>query len=482
MTINIAPGVFDIIPNDPETWRSSFLWQYVEKVMRETAAQFGFQEIRTPIFERVELFKRVVGDSSDIVAKEMYAFEDKGGRMMALRPEGTAAVMRAFIENQLQNQSPIQKFFYICPMFRYDRPQAGRYRQHHQFGAEAIGSNTPEQDVELIDLLTTVYTRLGLQNLKVYINSIGEPDARAQFREALKAYLKPHFATLSEESQKRFEQNPLRILDSKDPTDQTIVANAPSILDFLSPESKAHFEKVQSYLKLLNIDFEVNPRLVRGLDYYNGTVFEVVAGDLGAQNSVGGGGRYDGLLKMLGGQDLPAIGFGCGIERTIQTMLKQNVTLPADQGVSLFIIPLGEEAQNECFTMTHYLRQQGISVQMDYSGRKLNKVMQYANTIKAKHVVVIGENELKTGEVDLKEMATGDVIRIPIKSLLNILKIERDSADFVRSWDEMNRPFDDPREAEYFKRKVEHAIKETQKITNKLKTSLESLKTFLDNV
>lgn len=422
MKVPIPPGVFDIVPEEKQdVWRSSYLWNYLEELCRKTAREYGFLEIRTPIFERTELFQRSAGETSDIVSKEMYVFEDKGKRSMCLRPENTAPVMRSFIENQTQTQNPAGKFFYIGPMFRYDRPQAGRYRQHHQFGAEAIGIASPEQDVELIDLLYTLYSRLGLHGLKVTINSIGDTKDRIAFREALQNFLRPHLDTLSADSKARFETNPLRIMDSKDPADRAIVANAPSILDFLSEEARDHFQTVQNWLQKLGIPYEVNKDLVRGLDYYDRTVFEVVTDKLGAQNSIGGGGRYNGLMKTLGGPDLPAVGFGTGLERTLQTMLKQEVPLPQPYRPTLFLIPLGEEAQQHCFLLLHELRWKNIPAQMDFSGRKLAKVMQYANQIGTKFVAVIGENELKTNEVELKEMATGTTSKVSISSLASIL-------------------------------------------------------------
>ncbi len=423
MKYPIPPGVFDILPIDgQETWKSSYLWSYVEKVMRETARDYGYQEIRTPLFERTELFQRSVGDTTDIVSKEMYTFEDKGGRSLSLRPEGTAPIMRAFIEHQLHQTSSVQKLFYIAPMFRYERAQAGRYRQHHQFGAEAIGNATPEQDVELIDLLYTLYQRLGLQNLTLFINSIGDPASRQAFRQALKEYLTPHASLLSPDSQTRLEVNPLRILDSKDPRDRDIVTHAPSILHFLSEEARAHFEELKRLLNLLRIPYQVNPLLVRGLDYYNKTVFEVVAGELGAQNSIGGGGRYDGLLPDLGGPDLPSIGFGTGIERILQTMIHQNVSLPHPDHPTLFLIALGERAKEVCFELLHVLRQQGISTQMEFSNKKVGKSLQYANHIGATYVAVIGDQELDAQEVELKEMATGHKVKTSFSSLNAILK------------------------------------------------------------
>lgn len=418
MTIPIPPGVFDLLPRDDEAWRQTYLWNYVEDICRRIAQAYGFQEIRTPLFERIELFKRSVGETTDIVSKEMYAFEDRGGRMLALRPEGTAPVMRAFIEKQLHTQNSIHKLFYIAPMFRYERQQAGRYRQHHQFGAEVIGVAAPEQDAELIDMALTLYDQLGIKNLSVSINSLGNPEARITYRERLKEYLRKHFDTLSPDSQTRFETNPLRILDSKSPQDQEIVANAPSILDCLDEESKTHFEKVLKALDILEIPYSVNPKLVRGLDYYNKTVFEVVSGQLGAQNSICGGGRYDGLMKTLGGPDLPTLGFGCGIERVIQTMLKQEATLPEAPTAQLFFIAMGDQAFSFCFKLQHTLRLHNISTQMDYGNRKVTKAMQYANQIKAKHTIVVGEHELASGAAELKNMLTGEKTSITLNNFV----------------------------------------------------------------
>ncbi|MDP1835245.1 MAG: histidine--tRNA ligase [Chlamydiales bacterium] len=426
MKYQSPPGVFDIIPGEErEPWRNSLLWQYVEDVMRTLAKQYGYQEIRTPVIERTELFQRSVGETSDIVSKEMYTFEDRGGRSLSLRPEGTAAVMRAFINAQMHVNAPIHKLFYIAPMFRYDRPQAGRYRQHHQFGAEAIGCCVPEQDAELIDLLHSVYRKLGLTNLKVLINSIGDDQSRENYRDALRDYLRPHFEKLSADSQRRFDANPLRIIDSKDSTDQELCRGAPSILDFLSPSSAEFFAEVRACLDRLQIPYEVSNSLVRGLDYYNQTVFEIVSSDLGAQSSIGGGGRFDGLIKQLGGPDLPSAGFGTGIERIIQTMLKQGVALPDQPRPKLFIVPLGDAARRACFGIMGDLRRFGLDVEMDFTGKKLAKVMSYADQIKAKYVAVIGENELASGSTELKEMASGNKQHVAFSDLAEFLAIVR---------------------------------------------------------
>lgn len=451
MKYPIPPGVFDIIPKDTqEAWKSSYLWAFVEQTIRETARDYGYQEIRTPLFERTELFQRSVGDTSDIVTKEMYTFQDKGGRSLSLRPEGTAPVMRALIEHQLHQTAPIQKLFYIAPMFRYERAQAGRYRQHHQFGAEAIGNASSEQDAELIDLLYTLYRRLKLTHLTLMINSIGDADSRKGFRQALKDYLAPHISFLSPESQARLEVNPLRILDSKDPRDREIVAHAPSILNFLSEEARGHFEDLKRWLDVLKIPYQVNPLLVRGLDYYNGTVFEVVSGELGAQNSIGGGGRYDGLLQTLGGPDLPSIGFGTGIERILQTMINQNISLPIADHPTLFLIPLGDKAKTTCFEILHSLRQEGIPSQMDFSGKKVGKLMQYADQIGANYVLVIGDHELETQEVEMKEMATGHKVKISLSALLRFLKLAAKGPAFIELWNEVSTAFQSESQAHLF--------------------------------
>ncbi len=419
MKFSIPPGVFDLIPIDEqETWKSSYLWAYVEKIIREITSLYGYNEIRTPLFERTELFQRGVGATSDIVSKEMYTFTDKGGRSMSLRPEGTAPVMRAFIEHQMHTSTPNQRLFYIAPMFRYERSQAGRYRQHHQFGIEAIGNGSAEQDAEVIDLLFTLYNRLGLKRLRLIINSLGNADTRQTYRQALKDFLKPELSNLSPDSQTRFEVNPLRILDSKDPRDQEIVKNAPSILDFLNEEEKVHFNHLQRLLSLLEIPYEVNPGLVRGLDYYNKTVFEVVAGELGAQNSIGGGGRYDGLIAELGGPDLPSFGFGTGLERIIQTMINQAIILPDFNHPALFFIPLGEKAKTVCFGLMHQLRENGIPAQMDFSGKKVGKAMQHADQIHASYVAVVGDHELEKEVVELKQMDSGHLIPVKISDLI----------------------------------------------------------------
>ncbi len=420
MPIAIPTGTFDILPTDPkEKWKESHLWHFIESVLREHAKVYGCEEIRTPIFERTELFARSVGDATDIVSKEMYTFLDRGERSMSLRPEGTASVMRAFIEKGLQGQGQLHRLYYIGPIFRYERPQSGRFRQHHQFGVEIIGGGQPEQDAELIEMSYSLYEKLGLKNLKVFINCLGNKESRVAFRESLRDYLRPHLANMSEESKHRFEVNPLRILDSKDPNDIEIVKNAPSILDFLSPESAAHFARVQTLLSHLNIPYEIAPKLVRGLDYYNNTVFEITSGYLGAQNSIAGGGRYDGLMKTLGGPDLPTIGFGAGIERMILAMLHQSHIVPERTRPALYIIPLGDGAMEPAFALARQLRLAGVVSLVDYSGKKLKNAMQQADSVKAEYVLILGENELKTARCELKEMKSGEKIELSLDAVVH---------------------------------------------------------------
>ena len=422
MKVNIPPGVFDLIPvNEKEPWKSSSIWQFIEKTIREVTSLYGYKEIRTPIFERTELFQRSSGDESDIVSKEMYTFLDKGGRSLSLRPEGTAPVMRAFVENRL-DASLHQKLYYIAPMFRYERSQAGRYRQHHQFGVEAIGSGLPEQDVEVIDLLFTFYQKLGLKGLSLSINSLGGQQTRQRFKKALKEYLSPRQDQLSVESQRRFATNPLRILDSKDLKDQELLKLAPNILNFLSPEDENHFVAVQQLLTALQIPYQVNSNLVRGLDYYNKTVFEVVAGQLGAQNSIGGGGRYDGLLSQVGGAALPSFGFGTGLERIIQTMLQQQIELPLVSSPFVYLIALDNASQLFCFKLLHQLRLVNLPAQMDFSGKKIGKVMQTADQMKASFTLICGSEEMEKKAVSLKEMQSGKIYTATFAEILPLIQ------------------------------------------------------------
>ena len=419
MEIHSPPGVFDIMPFVPdEPWRSTHLWHYVEAVAKKLADDYGFSEIRTPIFERAELFLRGIGEETDIVSKEMYIFTDKGDRQLALRPEGTASLMRALVEHGIT--SPIQalRYFYIAPMFRYERPQAGRFRQHHQFGVELLGIGAPEADAEVISLLYQFYERLHLPNLKVHLNSLGGKECRALFREALITYLGDHYKDMSEDSQRRFEKNPLRILDSKDPRDKEIVDKAPLILSYLSAEDASHFARIQELLTLIKVPFEISPLLVRGLDYYQRTVFEVTSGKLGAQNSVGGGGRYDGLLKQLGGPDLPSIGFGVGLERVIQLLIKDGLAdnvLPAQ--LTLMVVPLDEKAKTKAFLLVEELRKRSVRSLVDFTGKKVKQAITAAVGANTEWLLVLGEKELETGKGSLKYLQDGTQTEVSLEQI-----------------------------------------------------------------
>ncbi len=430
MTKNSLPkGVFDIYPLSPkdelegdEAWKDSALWQYLEKEIRELAHLFGLLEVRTPVFERTELFTRSVGVETDIVSKEMYTFDDKGGRSMSLRPEGTAPAIRALVDHRLQPDGPVHKLYYIGPMFRYERQQLGRYRQHHQFGAEVVGDGSPLRDAELIDLLWTLLRKLGLSQLSLQINSIGTNEARSRYKAALREYLRAHLGALTPDSLRRFETNPLRILDSKEEADQAILVGAPSLLDFLEPDCLRHFADLQAALKELGIPFEVNPRLVRGLDYYNRTVFEITTSELGAQNSLGGGGRYDGLVKSLGGPDLPALGFGAGLERIIQTLLRQKIALPPRPHVTALLLPLGESARQPAFRLLKRLREQGVAAEIDLGERKLKVALRLADQMGVDYVLLLGDEELTTETCTVKTMKGHASERIALDQVIHYLK------------------------------------------------------------
>lgn len=423
MKNQLPKGTFDILPyGTEESWRLSSLWQFVEEIVRTTAREYGYQEIRTPIYEHTELFTRGVGETSDIVMKEMFTFEDRAGRSLSLRPEGTASVARALIENRLIQTRSVHKFFYIGPMFRYERPQSGRYRQHHQFGAEAYGASSPEQDAEVIDLLVRIYQRLGLKNLKVHVNSIGDVESRQHFKAALIDYLKPHVHELSADSQVRLEKNPLRILDSKDPKDREIVAKAPSILNHLTPDSKAHFQRLCHLLDHIQIPYVVDDRIVRGLDYYNKTVFEVLTENLGAQNTVGAGGRYDGLLATFDGPDLPGVGFATGLERVIQVMVAQQVAILKNQGPLIYFIPMGEEAKEKAFALATICRHNHIPADVELVAKKVPTAIQNAVRCDAKFCCIIGSDELREGKAKIKELATREELEIVLDHIIPTLK------------------------------------------------------------
>lgn len=405
---NAIKGTLDVLPKD------SYKIQYVESAVREIAENFGFYEMRTPVFEHTELFQRSVGETTDVVQKEMYTFEDKGGRSITLRPEGTAGAARAFLENGLFNEALPQKIYYLTSCYRYEKPQAGRLREFHQFGVEAFGAGTPAQDAEIIALANEIFNYLGVRNLTLEINSIGCPTCRAEYQKALKAYFESYKAELCETCQGRLQRNPMRILDCKSPVCSEIAAGAPKILDYLCDDCRAHFDAVQQYLNAMQIDFTVNPEIVRGLDYYTRTVFEFVSNEIGAQGTVCGGGRYDGLLEELGGKPMPACGFGLGLERLLLLMDAQNTPFPARKGCDIYFASMGEKANLEAARLALDLRNEGLAAQFDTVSRGLKAQMKYADKLGALYTVVLGDNELETRKAQLKNMKDGTITEISL--------------------------------------------------------------------
>lgn len=411
--INAPKGTKDILPNE------SYKWQYVENIARETAKVFGVKEIRTPVFEHTEVFSRGVGEGTDIVNKEMYTFLDKGDRSITLKPEGTAGVARAFVENGLSNTALPSKMFYITPCFRYERPQAGRLREFHQFGIEFLGSKEADIDAEVIILAKTFFDKLGISGLTLYLNSIGCKECRKNFEIALKNYLKDNLNSLCGICKERFEKNPLRILDCKNQDCKKITENAPVILDYLCDDCKVHFEKVKRLLTNSGVEFKINPNIVRGLDYYTKTVFEFVSENIGAQGTVCGGGRYDGLIEELGGTNTPGIGFALGIERMFLLMDSVGVEIPDTNNVKVYFATMGDEAKEIAFTLCNDLRKAGISCDIDHMNRGIKSQFKYADKIKAEYVATIGSDELSNSQVKLKNMADGTDEMIPFTQLKN---------------------------------------------------------------
>ena len=408
-------GTKDILPNEMHKWH------FAEKTIREVMSNFNFSEIRTPTFEYTELFARGVGDETDIVGKEMYTFTDKGGEPITLKPEMTAPVIRAYIENSLGAESQIHKLYYITNMFRYERPQAGRFREHTQVGAEIIGSNDYNTDIELIILAKEIYNRCGINNFKVKINSIGKSEERKNYITLLKNYLQKNLNELSEDSQRRFEKNPLRILDSKNPKDKALTDNAPKILDSLSDESKARIDKVINGLTKFGVNCEIDYRLVRGLDYYTDTTFEFVSQDLGAQDAIGGGGRYDGLVETLGGKATPGIGFGSGIERIIMVAEKNNFNFPETRILKVYFITLNEEAKELALNLAINLRKNNHSCETDLLNRSFKSQMREANKLSSEFVFIIGEEEIKKGKGILKNMSDSSQTEVEFDKLISNL-------------------------------------------------------------
>jgi len=396
-TFTTHTGMVDILPGEVEKW------QYVENIIRETAKSFHFHEIRTPIMEQTELIARGVGQLTDIVSKEMFAFE-RGDDHYVLRPEGTAPVARAFIEHHLEQRGGTQKLFYMGPMFRAERPQKGRQRQFHQFGAEILGSAHPLADAEIIAFMISVYKRIGLKNFTLKLNSVGDPESRKRYKTILQDYLRPHLTKMSKISQQRFETNPMRILDSKEEEDQHIISEAPVITDYLNEDCAEHYQQVKSYLEDLDIHYEEDPHLVRGLDYYTKTAFELVSPDLGSQDALGAGGRYDLLVEEIGGRKTPAVGFAAGMERLLIACDALNIKLGATPDVDIYIVTYGDEARKWALTHVGAIRDAGFSCTMDYAARSMKSQMKDADREGARFSIIVGEDELKTGKFTFRDM------------------------------------------------------------------------------
>ncbi len=401
-------GTADVLPDE------SYKLRFIEKTVAEAAALFGFKEIRTPVFEHTELFQRGVGETTDVVQKEMYTFQDNGGRSVTLRPEGTAGTVRAFLEHGLFNEPLPQKYYYLTSCYRYEKPQAGRLREFHQFGVEAFGAEGPAQDAEIIALAKHIFDIFGLTDIRLELNSIGCPTCRAAYQKALREYFSGYKDQLCETCLSRLERNPMRILDCKSPADAQIAKGAPKVLDYLCEECETHFAAVKKYLDALDIAYTVNPTIVRGLDYYTKTVFEFVAGSIGAQSTVCGGGRYDGLVAELGGAATPACGFGMGLERLKLLLEAEGVVFPEEKRTEIYIAPAREEYSFEAMRLTSLLREEGVCALTDVSARSLKAQMKFANKKNALLTLVLGDDEIATGTAKVKNMDTGEETQIDL--------------------------------------------------------------------
>jgi histidyl-tRNA synthetase len=419
MSIQIPRGTQDILPGQVEKW------QLIEEKARELCKKYQYREIRTPIFEHTELFLRGVGETTDVVQKEMYTFKDRGDRDLTLRPEGTASTVRSYIEHKMfgDAKQPV-KLYYMGPMFRYERPQAGRFRQFVQFGIEALGSNDPAIDAEVISLAMSLYKELGLKKLKLIINSLGDKESRSAHREALVNHFSPRINEFCGDCQNRLEKNPLRILDCKKDRNHELMDSAPSIMDFLNDYSSSYFKKVQQYLTALDISFEVDPNLVRGLDYYNHTAFEIMsdAEGFGAITTLCGGGRYNGLVEEMDGPETPGIGFALSIERFLAALSAENIELELREGLDCYLVSLGEEAKDYTVGLLHQLRESGFSAERDYQDRKIKAQFKAADRMKAKYVAVLGEDEMKNNKINLKNMATGEQTEIELGTFVQTFR------------------------------------------------------------
>ncbi|WMJ81276.1 histidine--tRNA ligase [Clostridium sp. MB40-C1] len=413
MAIQAPKGTKDLLPAD------SYKWQYIEEKLRSIAAVYACREIRTPIFEHTELFERGVGETTDVVQKEMYTFKDKGDRSVTLKAEGTAPAARAFIENSLFNEAQPTKMYYFTPVFRYENVQKGRLRQHHQFGVEVFGSKEASMDAEIISLAMKAFKEFGVHNLELNINNIGCPECRSKYNDALKAYFKSRYDELCDTCKSRFERNPMRILDCKVKECKNIAKEAPIILDYVCDECKEHFEKLKNYLDALDIKYKVDPYIVRGLDYYTRTVFEIINDNI----TVCGGGRYNGLISEIGGKETPAVGFGMGIERLLLTLEENNIEIPKPNHVDLYIGSMGERGKTESLKIVNALRDMGLKCECDHMDKSVKAQMKYANKIQAAFTIILGENELDEGKAKLKRMEDGEQFDVSLKDLDTIVTI-----------------------------------------------------------
>ncbi|MDN5294341.1 MAG: histidyl-tRNA synthetase [Eubacteriales bacterium] len=411
MLTRVPKGTFDVLPGEVEKW------QFLEETARRLCRDYGYRELRTPIFEHTELFLRGVGDTTDVVEKEMYTFQDKGGRSISLRPEGTAPAARAYLEHGLHAGPQPVKVFYIGPMFRYANVQAGRYRQFHQFGIEVFGSGDPLVDAEVVAMAMEYYRRLRLRDMELHINSVGCPHCRPVHREKLLEFLRERLEQLCADCRSRVHRNPLRVLDCKEEECRRVTEGAPTTLDYLCSECRLHFEQTLSYLDEVGVQYVVDGRLVRGLDYYTRTAFEIMMPEIGAQSSIGGGGRYDGLVAQLGGPAVPGIGFAIGLERVLAALEKQGAVLPGRESLQVFVAVVGEEARRTGFKIVQELRSRGVSADLDTQNRSLKAQMKYANRLQAAMVAIIGEEELKRGIIQLRDMESGQQHEVKIEEL-----------------------------------------------------------------
>ena len=410
-------GTRDILPKEV------YKWHYVEKKFREICALYGYEEMRTPIFDHTEVFTRSVGDTTDIVQKEMYTFTDKGDRQISLKPEGTAGTIRSFIENKLYADTQPTKLFYITPCFRYERPQAGRQRQFHQFGIEALGSDTPSIDAEVISLAVQFFNELGLKDLSVNINSVGCPVCREEYNKTLKAYLDAKSDVLCETCLERKDKNPMRVIDCKNPTCKANITDIPFMIDHLCDDCENHFDKLQEYLREMDIKFVVDKTIVRGLDYYRKTAFEIISNDIGSQSTVCGGGRYDGLVEQLGGpKGISGIGFGLGAERLLLTLENNNIEIENPKSTDIYIATIGDTAKTKSFGLIKELRDNHISADIDHLGKSLKAQFKYSDKINAKYTIVIGDDELANDAATLKNMETSEQTTVKLSELVNELK------------------------------------------------------------